>query len=255
MRDSDRTAALDAAIVAVSWCAAPIPAAPSRYTGALNAARTATKASALSGGGRSGTGSIPKGTISDPTGSAAIRGLADTEQMQALHTIVLETCWCIRSDITEALYDARLTEPSPLSINRALTHLEWATVPPHTAGNAVTAYRQQSRFTEAEQLDHSIDRLARDTRTLTNLIRTQLGRIARSPKDTPQQRPLVGCTSCKRDGDAWEPVYTKAESSELCRWCYDYRATHGHRPPVAIVKMHRQGRRISTADIARATGT
>lgn len=252
MRESDRGMALQAAIVALEYVAEPVPAAPSRYLSALRASDMAATAGASGG---PGGGSRPKGTVSDPTGGAAIRGMSDTSELRAAHAIVLETAWCIRGDVAQALYDARLMEPSPSTAAAALAHLLWCNTIPHTAGNAVTALRQQSRFEEAAQLDTSIDLVCREAKALAAMVRTASSKVERAAKDTPQQRPMVGCTSCKRDGGAWEPVYAKAESSELCRWCYDYRATHGQRPPVAIVKMHRQGRRISTADIARATGT
>jgi hypothetical protein len=251
MRELDRGMAMQSAIVALEYIAEPVPAAPSRYIMALRAVNMATQAASLGGG--SG-GSRPKGTISDPTGTAAIRGIGDTTELTDGHAIVLETAWCIRGDVTSALYDARLTHPAPSTAAAALDHLRWAATAPHTTTNAVAAWRQAGRFEDAAMLDTSIDLVCREACNLAVMVRAASAKVARAPKDIPKQRPLIGCTSCKRDGGAWEPVYDKAESSELCRWCYDYRATYGQRPPVELVRMHRQGRRISTLDIARATG-
>lgn len=249
MRDIDRGLHMQAAITALEWVATPIPGSPSRYIGALKAADTATRHAALSTGG--GGGAPPKGTISDPTGAAAVRGMGDTDALRETHAIVIETAWCIRDDVTRAMYDCRIEHRAPTTAAMALTHLRWACTIPHSAGNAVAAYRRMGRFEEAEQLDTSIELICREATALGGMVAAQLARIVRSPKDVPTQKPMVGCTSCKRDAGAWEPVDPRHPKGELCRWCFDVLTEYGCRPTLPLVRMHRQGRRISTITMSR----
>ena len=64
------------------------------------------------------------------------------------------------------------------------------------------------------------------------------------------------CVSCWRDDQALVPVTLRAGSQvpvwkDLCRWCGDWRAVHRALPPLRLVRLHRQGRRITTADVER----
>jgi hypothetical protein len=51
-----------------------------------------------------------------------------------------------------------------------------------------------------------------------------------------------GCVSCARI-KAWSPI----SRTRRCRWCSDWAGAHdGYDPPVAILRAHHQGRRITT---------
>lgn len=60
------------------------------------------------------------------------------------------------------------------------------------------------------------------------------------------------CQSCLRVSRFVPP---RTQGSRLCRWCADMARTCGRDlPPLQLVERHAQGRRITDADIRRATG-
>jgi len=70
-----------------------------------------------------------------------------------------------------------------------------------------------------------------------------------------------GCTSCARTatingrkyhGHPHIPVYDKARTSTLCRWCYDYQRAEQTLPPVEIIDIyHRVGARAAGLELAK----
>lgn len=61
-------------------------------------------------------------------------------------------------------------------------------------------------------------------------------------------RPVDGpgedwCSSCWRDGQHCEPV--SGHHAGRCRWCGTWRSEHGEDPPLALLRMHHQGERIT----------
>lgn len=65
------------------------------------------------------------------------------------------------------------------------------------------------------------------------------------------------CVSCRRDGDYCEPVAIrpngKRRYKDYCNWCGEFAAANkGKRPPVKLVKMRREGRRITQRDVDAA---
>ena len=123
----------------------------------------------------------------------------------------------------------------------------------HSDTTGDTATRQLG--SPSVRAEEAIDRAL--TAALDALTRFDLecGKAFRAPKDPrPVQKPMDGCTSCVRDGGAWEPVSENTPGKGLCRWCADFLRNYGRRPPVELVAMHRQGRKVSTADVARTLG-
>jgi hypothetical protein len=73
--------------------------------------------------------------------------------------------------------------------------------------------------------------------------------LATSPQGKPTEHESNAerwCTSCARI-HVMEPVGTKGRSG-LCRWCYDFQATHaGKLPTHALLDAHHRGVRITEA--------
>ena len=63
------------------------------------------------------------------------------------------------------------------------------------------------------------------------------------------------CVSCWRDDQALVPITLRASGvpvfRDLCRWCGDWRAVHRQVPPLRLLRLHHQGRRITTADVEK----
>lgn len=59
-----------------------------------------------------------------------------------------------------------------------------------------------------------------------------------------------GCVSCARI-KTWSPIHRTCR----CRWCYDYLRTEREDPPVALVRAHAEGRRITTQLVVRLKRT
>lgn len=72
-----------------------------------------------------------------------------------------------------------------------------------------------------------------------------------TPAQQHPDRIEVGCRICSRPGKP-EPVYRgTASASERCRWCYDFWTQWGVDAPAAILKLRRDGKRI-TEQLIRA---
>ena len=254
MKEHDRHMALLAAAVALDWLTERPPhmkAHPSRYAAALHSADTAH----LTYSGGSGGGPGPVNEISDPTGNAAIKGTANgiSVAMRELAGIVAETAWAIRDDVTLAVYGAHLLS-SPTGLTGARRDVAYVMTIPHHAQSAVSLLRSRDLFEDAEQLDTSIDVLARSARDLKSIAFTAFGGVTRTEAETPKQRAMVGCASCRRDNNAWEPIDPRYPTGGLCRWCKDVLTTYGRRPTVQLVARHREGRRISAGEMTAALG-
>jgi hypothetical protein len=245
MREADRGMAMQSAIVALEYIAEPVPAAPSRYVMALRAVNMATQAASLGGGGSGG--SRPKGTISDPTGTAAIRGIGDTTDLTDTHAIVLETAWCIRGDVTQALHDAHLTHPAPSTAAAALDHLRWAATIPHTTTNAVAAWRRAGRFEDAAMLDTSIDLVCREACNLAVMVRAASSKVARAPEDVPTQKKIESCRNCAK----WR-TGTIAAANGLCDECKRFQGREHCLPTEPIVRRWEVGQNATPGQIIEA---
>ncbi len=90
-------------------------------------------------------------------------------------------------------------------------------------------------------------------RQLVTHIRSALGYLddaakvldRATPENQRPDRPVLDCCRvCSRPGKP-EPIYR----SERCRWCYDFWLMWRNDVPEPILKMRREGRRISESDI------
>lgn len=62
-----------------------------------------------------------------------------------------------------------------------------------------------------------------------------------SPLGGKQLDPGDWCSSCLRIGKC-----APRHRGDLCRWCYDFKTANQHRmPPIELVRMHHEGRRIT----------
>lgn len=88
--------------------------------------------------------------------------------------------------------------------------------------------------------------------------------IAWSPPSTDMQRPDTTsatapdgwCTSCWRNDRKQEPIGVRPGGTApyyatMCAWCGSFKATHGYLPPVELLRLRHDGRRIYDRDIAR----
>jgi hypothetical protein len=67
------------------------------------------------------------------------------------------------------------------------------------------------------------------------------------------------CQSCYRDSQFHEPVSFRPERSGgepyyagRCRWCGAFRAVHRMDPPVKLLRLHHEGRRLYERDVLEA---
>lgn len=125
-----------------------------------------------------------------------------------------------------------------------------------TAGFTTSTERAAIVALNRQQVDP--DRLA--VRQLADHARVALHELQaavnllykRQPATAPVDAGEPCCKSCARLGK-FEPVYDKALSSELCRWCYDFWLAQKCQPNLAILEKRHAGGRITTADL-RAAG-
>jgi len=134
---------------------------------------------------------------------------------------------------------------------------------PNGSSGAVSGSSDESR-TQALALSHVTDgdhhgqlrrRLERQIVALADLVdalapsSAALAHLA-SKADTGDGPPSGWCASCWRDGGHYSP--TKNAGGELCRWCADA-ARHMDlpMPPLALVRKHNRGQRISDRDLRR----
>lgn len=75
--------------------------------------------------------------------------------------------------------------------------------------------------------------------------------------DTPAQISAAGwCVSCHRDQGFCEPVSMRPDGSrryrDYCTGCGNFKAAHGIEPPLKILKLRHEGRRVSARDVEAA---
>lgn len=106
--------------------------------------------------------------------------------------------------------------------------------------------------------------------TLTKRIVADLTRLqviltdcSRTRADTLGSRDLLAaqagaagwCVSCWRNDQTLTPIDTRPSGQayyrDLCRFCGQWKAEHGQVPPMAILKMRHDGRRITVAAAAK----
>jgi hypothetical protein len=156
-----------------------------------------------------------KGTISDPTGDAVLNALAGRE-----------------TDATRFIDDA---------IDRAQQEI-------HGALLADTEARARDHLRDAKDiLGRAVgvgDQALPDPGTIRRIRLDALG----DP----------GCYSCRRIRDSqgrpwYSPTAKKTKGRNgLCRWCDDWRRTFGNLPPIPLLEMHRDGKRLTPKAIAGA---
>lgn len=85
--------------------------------------------------------------------------------------------------------------------------------------------------------------------TLTWLLLDTIPRTPDQPR--PDEAPEGACRNCWTDNQHFEPI---DRFKDLCRWCGDFRANEGQLPPLALLQLRHQGRKVTTADVDRALG-
>jgi len=112
--------------------------------------------------------------------------------------------------------------------------------------------------------------------TLTKRIDADLHRLRRiigiccpSPTKGLASRDMLSaqvaadgwCVSCWKDDQNLTPITMttgggkpRPRYKDRCRFCGEWKAEHGQDPPVAILQLMHEGRRITTAAIERAMG-
>jgi hypothetical protein len=110
------------------------------------------------------------------------------------------------------------------------------------------------------------DPLNEAVRRLTQVVHTAFRELERAQSqalNTIPAEPAVepGCESCARYVDPttgrahWSPIYEKAVSREMCRWCYDFTNAEGTWPPLSLVKYRADtGKNVTEAMVVEAMG-
>jgi hypothetical protein len=101
---------------------------------------------------------------------------------------------------------------------------------------------------EERELAHALERALRELNVAYNIT----ARYQRPRRDRKPGRTIVSlddgwCSSCQRDGDHLEPVWD-GRYRNLCRWCAEFTLAEGCEPPLSLLRLRHQGKRI-TADM------
>ena len=97
------------------------------------------------------------------------------------------------------------------------------------------------------------DALRRQETALRALSKlTRRARIAVDNAKPPERVTIVDNCHAHQAADLEAPISPNYRKWHLCRWCGDFRAHHGVRPPVKLVKLHDRGIRITTSHLRNA---
>lgn len=268
LSNTDRANALRNAIIELDWL---LDLKHPRYQWALDwVGDTATQSQVVTSDYER-VGSKPKGTISDPTGEAVVksvelggrrvslteRATQRTRDLTHLAAVIGESSGFIVDTVRATLHDVALDHP-PMKLDQAHRALEFAAkvgAHGHRANETAKQLRQCDRLEEASEFDHAIRLVDESCRSLAQMCGTFLRERAfteEAPK--PQQKPLVGCVSCKRDDGYYEPIDTEHHNArQMCRVCGDYASAEGEWLPLGAVQYrHRTGKRLTVNIIDKA---
>lgn len=106
----------------------------------------------------------------------------------------------------------------------------------------------------------TIDRMRQDGARLVRLMEIVNPAPAVTLKAGQMQLAQVAsegwCVSCWRNDRKCEPIAKRPTGEpyykDLCRGCGEWKAEHGQVPPLAILVLRHNGRRVSTKDVAKA---
>jgi hypothetical protein len=122
---------------------------------------------------------------------------------------------------------------------------------------AVIARQRLGIDTHHRQVRRALAALNRAANALDQLTGA-LAAIENEAKPDPNAQPTkreIGCASCARIGD-YSPRWPLDNPTALCQWCYRYKTDQPtwnpdrEWPPIALVRMHKEGRKIFDRDIA-----
>lgn len=82
--------------------------------------------------------------------------------------------------------------------------------------------------------------------TLTSLL---IQTVPYAPKSHNEGPPEGACENCWLDSRYFQPV---EHYKKLCRFCGDFKGSEGQVPPLRILRLRHEGRRITRADVDRA---
>lgn len=192
-----------------------------------------------------------------------LRTLA-TELEDGTGLAALERAWSWRGPIRGASYDPsgrhyghrhdEYTEPvlddegEPVldDDGRPVTELVAVAVPNDPTGEADLHTTDQLRHPRLVAAVGALDTAAT---TLEHLI------VATVPElPTPDDDPGDGwCRSCYRDRRTLTPEDTHADGrtkhANACKWCANFRSSHGIDPPIPLLRKRHDGHRISPTDV------
>lgn len=79
-----------------------------------------------------------------------------------------------------------------------------------------------------------------------------LARIVANTVPVATGAVVMNCHSHQKAGDPYQPIDERYKGLHLCRWCGEFRATHGQYPPPSIVRLHDRGIRPNRDQLRRA---
>lgn len=112
---------------------------------------------------------------------------------------------------------------------------------------------------ELVELLGQINTSAYNVRVIVKAAVPQATHLHKIGKETGADVAIAGwCRSCHRDSRYCEPVATRPDGSrrysDFCNWCGEWAAAHkGEEPPLELVKLRHEGRRITSAMVERHT--
>ena len=111
------------------------------------------------------------------------------------------------------------------------------------------------------ELDQALERATRAVTTINAIVAIAHPATTNHRPATPADYAGAGyCRSCSRDNGYLQPIATRPDGTrryrDLCNGCGEWAAGHdGHHPPLEVLRIRHQGRRLTTADYTRIMGS